>query len=185
MRRTIFSSLGCLRQATAGLAVLTAGTVGPLHAQQAGSACKLLQVSEIEAAIGGKAEKAPSGSKESIPGAMTLDLCEVVLKGSGVTHPVRIQVVTDMPMDGADAIKARNTGTAREEQWKTAGAKLEQSSVGSAICILAGRPNVASHTTCSIPRGKGYVEVEVVGDVGHLPSMQTVAALVQKAVSRL
>ena len=183
--RRILSSLGSLRQAAAGLGVLTAATVAPLHAQGASSACKLLQVSEIEAAIGGKAEKAPSGEKQSIPGTMTLDVCSVVLAASGVKHPVSIQVVTDLPMNGAEAIKARNTGTAREEQWKTAGAKLEQSTVGSAICILAGRPNVASHTTCSIPRGKGYVEVEVVGDVGKLPSMQTVAALVQKAVSRL
>jgi hypothetical protein len=88
-------------------------------------------------------------------------------------------------MDGSVAITARNNGTAREEQWKVAGAKFEQKSVGSALCMIAGRPNVASHTTCGIPRGKGYVEVEVIGDVGHLPSMETVAALTQKAAARL
>ena len=116
---------------------------------------------------------------------MTLDDCSVVLVAPGVNHPVSIKVVTDLPMDGADAIKVRNNGTATEPQWKVAGAKLEQGTVGSALCILAGRPNVASHTTCSIPRGKGYVEVDVIGSVDKLPSIQTVGALAQKAVSRL
>jgi len=32
---------------------------------------------------------------------------------------------------------------------------------GCAICILTGRPSVASHTTCSIPRGAGYVEPDL------------------------
>jgi hypothetical protein len=44
---------------------------------------------------------------------------------------------------------------------------------------------LASHTVCSIPRGKGYVEVEVTGSVDDLPSMATVGALVQKAFTRL
>jgi len=185
MHRAAFASFGCLRQRSAGLAILTAATIGPLHGQQAATACKLLQVSELEAAIGGKASATPTGFKQSVPGTMTLDECSVVLKGSGQTHPVSIRIVTDLPMDGAEAIKLRNTGEARESQWTVAGAKLEQSTVGSAICILAGRPNVASHTTCSIPRGKGYVEVDVIGSVAELPSMAKVGALAQKAVSRL
>ncbi len=184
MHRAGFASFECLRLTSTGLVMLTAATIGPLRTQQASSACRLLQVSELEAAIGGKAKAPPSGSKESVPGAMTLDQCEVVLAGSE-THPVSIRIVTDLPMDGAEAIKARNTGEAREPQWKVAGAKLEQSTVGSALCILAGRPNVASHTTCSIPRGKGYVEVQVIGPVDDLISMAKVGALVQKAVSRL
>jgi len=44
---------------------------------------------------------------------------------------------------------------------------------------------VASHTVCSIPRGKGYVEVDVIGSVDDLPSIATVGALLQKAMTRL
>jgi len=181
MRETAFRRL---RQTSAGLAVLAAGAIGPLHAQGASSACQLLQVAELEAAIGGKASKEPSGSKQAMPGT-TLDECSVVLSGAGSTHPVSIRIVSDLSMDGAQAVKTRNTGQAREAQWKTPGARFEESTVGNAICTLAGRPSVASHTTCSVPRGKGYVEVDVTGPVTDLPSMATVGALAQKAVTRL
>ena len=156
----------------------------PLRGQQASSACRLLQVSDLEAAIGGKASTKPIGSVQTVPG-MTLDECSVVLSGSATTHPVAIRIVSKLGMDGAQAITIRNTGTAREAQWKATGARLEQAKVGNAICILTGRPNVASHSTCSVPRGDGYVELDVIGDVGALPSLATVGALVQKAVSRL
>jgi hypothetical protein len=139
---------------------------------------------ELEAAIGGKASAQPSGSKQAIPG-ITLDECSVVLSGSGPIHTVSIRIVTNISMDGDQAIKIRNAGQASEPQWKVAGARLEQATVGSALCILAGRPSVASHTICSIPRGEGYVEVDVVGPVDGLPSIATVGALVQKAVTRL
>lgn len=184
MDRSIPGSLATLFRAGAGLALLIAATTAPARAEEAGAACGLLQVAELEEAIGGKVTQQPSGSKQAVPG-MTVDNCSLVLRGTGQPHPVTIVVVTDLGMDGAEAIKTRNTGTAREPQWKTEGARLEQATVGSAICILAGRPNVASHTTCSVPRGKGYVEVDVVGKVDELPSMATVAALVQKAASRL
>jgi hypothetical protein len=141
-------------------------------------------VAEIEAAIGGKASAKPTGARQAVPG-MTLDECDVVLTGSGQTHPVSIRIVTDLGMDGGQAIKIRNAGLASEPQWKVAGARLEQATVGKAICILTGRPSVASHTTCSIPRGQGYVEVDVVGSVGELPSTAVVGGLAQKAVSRL
>jgi hypothetical protein len=178
------ASFRCLHRNSAGLVLLTAATIGPLHAQEASSACRLLQVAELEAALGGKASTKPSGSKETVPG-MTLDECSVVLSGPGPVHPVSIRIVTNLPMDGAEAIKLRNTGEAREPQWKGAGARLEQATVGSALCILAGRPHVASHTICSIPRRKGYVEVDVVGPVDGLPSIKTAGALVQKATTRL
>lgn len=184
MHRAGFASFRRVRRTSAGLAALTAATIGPLHAQLGPSACRLLQVTELEAAIGGKAKKAPSGSQQTVPG-MTLDECSVVLAGSGPPHPVSIRIVTNLSMDGAQAIKVRNAGQAREPQWKVPGARLEQATVGSALCILAGRPNVASHTTCTIPRGKGFVEVDVVGPVDGLPTMETVGALVQKAITRL
>jgi hypothetical protein len=184
MHRAASASFRYLRQTTAALAVLTGATIGPLYAQQPSSACRLLQVAELEAALGGKASTKPSGSQQAGPG-MTLDECSVVLSGSGQTHPVSIRIVTNLSMDGAQAIKIRNLGTAREQQWKTAGARLEQATVGSALCILAGRPDVASHTICTIPRGEGYVEVDVIGPVDGLPSTKTVGALVQKAITRL
>jgi hypothetical protein len=183
MHRAPSASFRCLHQTSAGLALLTAVTIGPLNAQEASSACRLLQVAELEAALGGKASTKPSGSKETVPG-MTLDECSVVLSGPAV-HPVSVRIVTNLPMDGAEAIKIRNAGQAREPQWKGAGARLEQATVGSALCILAGRPHVASHTICSIPQGKGYVEIDVVGPVDGLPSIKTVGALVQKAITRL
>ena len=166
------------------LALLFAAAVGSLSAQQTSSACGVLQVAELEAAIGGKVSTKPSGSSQAV-GGMTLDECSLVLSGSGQKHPISIQIVTKLSMDGAQAITIRNTGTAREAQWKGAGARLEQAKVGSALCILTGRPSVASQTVCSIPRGNGYVEVSVTGSVDSLPTMATVAALVQKAIGRL
>lgn len=165
------------------LAAIALFTLVPLRGQQASSACRLLQVGELEAAIGGKASTKPAGSVQAVPG-MTLDECRVVLSGSAATHPVAIRIVSKLGMDGAQAITIRNAGTAREAQWKVAGARLEQAKVGNAFCILTGRPNVASHSTCSVPRADGYVELDVIGDVGALPSLSTVGALVQKAVSR-
>jgi hypothetical protein len=170
----------------ANLAVIAIATTNSVLAQQKSSACGLLQVAELEAAIGGKVSTQPSGSAQNASG-MALDECSLVLSGPGRTHvhPVSIRVVKDLPMDAGDAIKVRNAGTASEQQWKVKGARLEQATVGGATCILAGRPDVASHTTCSIPRGTGYVEVEVVGSVEELPPMDTVGKLVQKANSRL
>jgi hypothetical protein len=154
-------------------------------AQQASAACGLLQVTELEAAIGGKAQGKPTGAKQSVPG-MTLDQCSVVLSGpGGATHPVDINIVTHLGMNGAQALMIRNRGTASEPQWKVTGARLEQTTVGKAVCLLTARPHIASHAVCSIPRGEGYVEVVVIGDVSDLPTLATVAALVQKASARL
>lgn len=144
----------------------------------------MLQVAELEAAVGGTVSTKPSGTVQTIPG-MTLDQCDLVLSSKGKVNPVSIRVVTNLGMDGAQAITMRNRGTASEKQWTVAGARLEQDKVGTAICILTGRPSVASNTVCAVPRGKGYVEIDVIGPVDGLPSMATVGALVQKAVSRL
>jgi hypothetical protein len=169
-------------QAVIGLMFLLAGSTTAAAASPA--SCDLLPVAELEAALGVKANAKPTGMKQTVPG-MSVDECSVVLAGPGRTHPVSIRVVGNLGMDGAQAISLRNAGTAREKQWTVPGAKLEQTTVGKAICILSGRPSVASHSTCSIPRGEGYVEVDVIGDVGNLPALATVAALVQKAASRL
>lgn len=168
----------------AGAAMLSCDVSASLHAQEPSLSCGLLQVGELEAAIGGKAKDKPSGARSAAPG-MTIDNCSVVLVGSAVTYPTDVRIVSGLGMDGARALTVRNTAAAREEQWKVPGAKLEQATVGKAVCILSGRPNVVGHTICSIPRGDGYVEVDVRGPVTSLPSIATVAALVQKASSRL
>ena len=67
----------------------------PLRGQPASSACRLLQVGELEAAIGGKASTKPTGSFQTVPG-MTLDECSVVLSGSGMTHPVAVRIVSKL-----------------------------------------------------------------------------------------
>ena len=184
MCRTIPALSGLLRSATVALAALVLTSLA--HAQQPPAACKLLQLTEIESALGAKATTKLAGSSQSVPG-MTLDECSVEIPGpsrNGI-HLVSIQIVSDLPMDGAEAIRMRNGGTAREAQWKGPGARLEQKTVGSAVCIMSGRPNVAGHSTCTIPRGKGYVEVDVTGSVQELVALDTVAALLQKAVSRM
>ncbi len=174
MRRTIFAVLGFL-------------AIGPAHAQQPSAACKLLQVAEIESALGGKASGSPSGSSQSAPGSMDIDTCsmKISLPGKGAMRIVRMHVVTKLPMDGGEAVRTRNAGQAREAQWKTAGARFEQKTVGNALCVMSGRPGVAGHTTCAIPRGKGYVEIDVNAPDVELESMDVVGALAQKAASRL
>ena len=118
---------------------------------------------------------------------MSLDVCSIELtEPSGVgIHQVSINVTKDLPMDGGQAITMRNGGTAREPQWTTAGARLEQKTVGTAICIMYGRPQAGGHTICSIPRGKGFLEIDVTGDVTKLVPIEKVSSLAQKAFARL
>ena len=174
-----------LLQTAFGLALLTVG-LAPAPALQPSTACKLLQVTEIESAVGGKASKPPVGERDSVPG-MVMDVCivEIPSPSRKAVHRITVQIVSGLPLDGAEAIKGRNGGTAREPQWTTPGARLEQETVGTAICILSGRPNVAGHTICSVPRGKGDIAVDVSGDVQELPSMATVRGLLLKAIARM
>ena len=184
MHRTILAQLGWSHAATIALASLAIASLA--HAQGSSSACKLLKVAEIESALGAKASKNPSGSSQSVPG-MTVDECSVEIPGpsrNGI-HLVSISIVSDLPQAADQLIRMRNAGTAREGQWKGPGARLEQKTVGSAICILSGRPNVSGHSTCTIPRGKGYVELDVTGSVQELVPLDTVAALLQKSVTRM
>ena len=169
------------------LAVLLIGVlvlVAPAHAQPS-VACTLLQVGEIESALGGKASTKLSGESQNVPG-MALDTCSVELAVPGQTgvRKATINIVKDLPMEAGELLRARNGGTAREGQWKGTGVRLEQKTVGNAICIMAGRPGVVGHSICSIPRAKEFVEVDVTAPVQELPSLDTVGALVQKAATR-
>lgn len=182
MRSQASFSSGCSRWAIAGLAVLVFLVVTPARAQ---TACKLLQPAELESALkGGKATKF-SGSTAKSSG-ITTDSCRSEIVRPQGNLQVTVAIVKDYPMEGVDAIRSRNAALAREAQWKVKGAQLEQKTVGQAICILYGRPAVPAHSACAIPRAKGYVEVHVIApSQKEVASMDTVGALVQKAISRL
>lgn len=185
MHRGHFTTRALLHRATT-LAALMLAVHSPARAQKPSSACGLLQVAEIESAVGGKAKTKLTGENSTVPG-MSLDTCSIELTapGSDGIHKVWINIVKDLPMDGGQAITVRNGGTAREQQWTTAGARLEQKTVGTAVCITYGRPQTVGHTICSIPRGKGYLEIDVTGDVKALVPIEAVSSLAQKAFSRL
>lgn len=166
-----------------GFAAAIVLVVTPAHSQKPSVACKLLQVAEVESALGGKASRGPFG--DSAPG---LDTCSVEIKvpGKGGSRTVSILIIKDLPMDGAQAVRVRNGGRARESQWKVPGARLEEKTIGDAICTIYGRPNIAAHSACTIPRGKGYLEVDVTTPaLDEVVPMDTVRALVQKAATRL
>ena len=168
-----------------GLAATIILVVTPAHSQKPSAACKLLEVAEIESALGGKAAKGPSGASDP---SMALDTCSVEIKvpGKGGNRTVGILIVKNLSMDGAEAVRIRNGARARESQWKVPGARLEERTIGDAICAIYGRPNIASHSTCTIPRGKGYLEVDVTTPaLDEVVPMDAVRALVQKAASRL
>jgi len=152
--------------------------------------CKLLPAAELESALGpwaagGKAAKL-SGATDNSSG-IAFDTChtEIVRPGQGNLQ-ITITVARNLPMSGADAIRTRNIGLAREDQWKVKGAQFEEKTVGKATCTLYGRPGVPSHSVCAIPGATEYVEVEVVApSQKEIPSMDAVGTLVQKAKSRL
>ncbi len=172
---------------TAGLAGLSFLLVGPARAQVA---CKLLQPAELESALkewasGGKATAFSGATADS--GGTLFDTCksEIVRPHQGNLQ-VTVVVVRNLPMDGGDAIRTRDAGLAREGQWKVKGAQFEEKTVGKSFCTRYGRPSVAAHSVCAIPRGKGYVEVELIApSLKETPSMDAVGALLQKANGRL
>ena len=115
--------------------------------------------------IGAKLSTQPSADLQSA-GGMTIDECRLVLTGSKGTYPLSIRVFTHLGTDGSQAIEARNMGIAREPQWKQPGARLEESRVGKAICILTGRPSVASHAICSRKRSRHEPQRYTISDLG-------------------
>jgi len=186
MRSQALFSSGCSRWTMTGIAALVFLIVTPAHAQVA---CKLLQPAELESALnewasGGKATKF-SGSTDN-SGGISMDTCSSEIVRPNGNLVVTVVVAKNYPMDGGDAIRTRNAALAREGQWKVKGAQFEQKTVGKAICAMYGRPSVPAHSVCAIPRGNGYVEVEVRAPTQkEMASMDAVGALVQKANTRL
>ena len=185
MRSHALSSGPWARRALAGIAVVVFHGAAPAHAQVA---CTLLQPAEMEAAL---KEWAPSGKAAKFApatdtaGGMTTDTCTAEIVRPNGHLVVTVVVVKNAPMDGGDAIRTRNAAMAREGQWKVSGAQFEQRTVGTAICTMYGRPSVAAHSVCAIPRGRGYVEVDVQSPTQkEMASMEAVGGLVQKASTR-
>src|SRR3989442_4629299 len=110
------------------LLVVVLVLVAPAHAQPS-VACTLLQVGEIESALGGKASTKLSGGSQNVPG-MAIDTCSVEL-GVGQTgvRKATINIVKDLPMDAGELLRARNGGTAREGQWQGTGVRIEEKTV--------------------------------------------------------
>ena len=190
MYRSVFAFMGCLHRAMTGFAVLVFLVITPAHAQEPSLACKLLQPAELESALGewalgGKATKFSGFTTNS--GGIALDSCSSDIVRPGHGHlGVTVLIVKNHPMDGADFIRGRNGALARQGQWKVKGAQFEEKTVGNAICTRSGRPNVPAHSVCSIPRARGYVEVDVKApSQKEMASMDAVRTLVQKAVTRL
>ncbi len=186
MYRSVFASMGHLHRAMTGFAVLGFLVTTPAHAQKPSDvACKLLQPVEIESALGGETLKF-SGSTINDRG-MTINACQVDIKKPGQTGAlvITIHIATNLPYDGDYSIRASIKGAARQGQSKVKGAQFEEKTVGNAMCTMSGRPNVPVHTVCSIPRGKGYVQVDMQAPtLKELASMDAVGALVQKAYTR-
>ena len=187
MRSQALLSSSCSPWTMTGLAVLVLLAATPAYAQVS---CRLLQPAELEStmkewAAGGKATKF-SGVTDSSSG-IAFDTCrsEIVRPGQGNLQ-ITVAVVKNLPMTGSDAIRTRNAALAREGGRKDKGALFEEKTVGKSFCTRYGRPSVAAHSVCAIPRGTEYVEVEVIApSLKELPSMDAVGGLVQKANSRL
>ena len=186
MYRSVFASMGYLHRAMTGFAVLVFLVTTPAHALEPSVvACKLLQPAEIESALGGKAVTKFSGWAVNEPRAYDHCSVEIARPGMAGTLGVTILIVKNLPMDGGDFIRMSNAAAARQGQWKVKGAQFEEKTVGNAICTMSGRPNVAAHTVCSIPRARGYVEVKVKApSQKEMASMDAVRTLVQKAYTR-
>jgi len=74
---------------------------------------------------------------------------------------------------------------AREGQWEVSGALFEQRTVDTAICTEYGRPSVPAHAVRVIPRGRGYVEIDVRSPTQkEMATMEAVGGLVRKASPR-
>ena len=188
MYRSVLASIGYLHRAMTGFAVLVFLVTTPAHAQEPSVvACKLLQPAEIESALGGKAVTKFSGFTVNEQG-IAMDNCSIEIARPGMAGrlTVDILIVKNHPMDGGDFIRMRNAAAARQGQWKVKGAQFEEKTVGNAICTMSGRPNVPAHSVCSIPRARGYVEVDVKApSQKEMASMDAVRTLVQKAYTRL
>ena len=166
--------MGYLYRAIIEAAALGALSLTSTHAQGSSAACKLLQPSEIESAIGGKATKF-SGSALG-----ETSICA----GQVGTSKVMIRV----------AQRKRNDGGALEkagvEKLRKAGWRIEVKTEGDLTCSTvippASSARIGFNTTCSVLRAGKVVAVEVAApSEKEMASMEATRKLAQKAVARL
>ena len=166
--------MGYLLRAMIGTATLAALSLTSAHAQGSSVACKLLQPSEIESAIGGKA----TGFSGSDIGETS------ICTGQVGTSRVMIRV----------AQRKRNDGGALEragvEKLRKAGWRIEVKTEGELTCSTAIPPassaQIGFNTTCSALRAGKVVAVEVTASSEKgMASTEATRKLAQKAVARL
>lgn len=174
MRSGRFSATGYLHRAMIGAVTLSALSFTSALAQGSSAACKLLQPSEIESAVGGKATEF-SGSAVG-----ETSICA----GRVGTFRVMIRI----------AQRKRNDGGALEkagvEKLRKAGWRIEVKTEGDLTCSTAIPPassaQIGFNTTCSALRAGKVVAVEVTASSEKgMASMEATRGLAQKAVARL
>jgi hypothetical protein len=106
------------------------------------------------------------------------------MPGKSGARVITIFIAKDLPIKSGPAIQAGNKG-ALEADWKDRGGRLEHKTLGNAACKTYGLPGAPWHSTCILPRGNGYIEVDVRGPVEELVPMETVAALAELLAGRL
>jgi hypothetical protein len=145
-----------------------------VHAQEPSGACKLLQPSELESALGGKAAKF---SGNSLGGTQ-------VCNGQVGSLIVLIRIAKRQSDSGGDT-ERKGIELLRESGWK-----VEVKTEGDLTCSTAIPPATSAqtrfNTTCSILHAGQVVAVEVAAtSQKEMASMDTVRKLAQKAVTRL
>jgi hypothetical protein len=166
----------CRLAAWAGLAAIvlvTAAGLVPVGAGQ-GGACRLLQPSELESALGGKA----AGFAPASLGPA--DACT----GQVGTRRVLIRVA-ERHGDPGGAMERQGIEAARKQ-----GIQVDVKREGDLTCSTMVPPaalaRMGFNTTCSIFRGGRVVAVEVTAPTQkEMATMDAVRALVEKAVARL
>jgi hypothetical protein len=166
--------MGYLYRAIIGAVTLGALSLTSAYAQGSSSACKLLQPSEIESAVGGKAK----GFSGSAVGETS------ICAGQVGTSKVVIRIAQRKRNDGGAVEKAG------VEKLRKAGWRFEIKTEGDLTCSTAIPPassaQIGFNTTCSVLRAGKVVAVEVAApSEKEMASMEATRTLVQKAVARL
>jgi hypothetical protein len=163
------SHLTKIRHAALVLFVLTS-----VHAQEPSVACKLLQTSELESALGGKAAKFSGSSLGDTQ----------ICNGQVGSLKVLIRIAKRQGASGG-VTERKGIEILRAKGWK-----IEVKTEGDLTCSTAIPPaspaQTGVNTTCSILRAGKVVAVEASApSQKEMASMDAVRKLVEKAVTRL
>jgi len=174
MHSTDFLSRRHSRMTKIWHAALALFVLTSVHAQEPSVACKLLQSSELEATLGGKAAKF-SGSSIG-----ETHICN----GQVGSLKVLIRIAKSRGASGG-VTERKGVEILRAKGWK-----IEVKTEGDLTCSTAIPPaspaQTGVNTTCSILRAGKVVAVEVSApSQKEMASMDAVRKLVEKAVTRL